>query len=254
MKKIMNKKSSIVGVLLLISISFWGQDFIYKICGAWKNKHDIEIIYKRNGDTIKRNTMLGNDFAKTIFYKDGKGYVIYPNETTVKDSFTWKICDNKFIYHENDSCPWYDTLKYEFIYGTKYDTLKLENKFKRKSYRYISLYCRDKIKLTYLPTGFTTLPSKKISYFAYSKRLILDQKPVVLYGKYDDVKSILSLEYMYYSMLKEARGYDSIELFVVDNSRQNISKISSFVIEYSLDADTIKDIFLTNKYFINERL
>lgn len=51
--------------LLLVSISFWGQD-IYKLCGAWKTMHDIVIKYRKNGDTFKMNTKLGNDFATTI--------------------------------------------------------------------------------------------------------------------------------------------------------------------------------------------
>lgn len=81
--KIMNKKSRAVMALLLVSISFWGQD-IYKLCGAWKTMHDIIIKYRKNGDTFKMNTKLGNDFATTILYKDGKGYVIPPNKTVQK--------------------------------------------------------------------------------------------------------------------------------------------------------------------------
>lgn len=252
--KIMNKKSRAVMALLLVSISFWGQD-IYKLCGAWKTMHDIVIKYRKNGDTFKMNTKLGNDFATTILYKDGKGYVIPPNKTVPEDSFTWKISNNKFIYHESDSCPWYDTLKYEILYGTKYDTLRFEEIYKRKSFRYIELYRRKKIKLAASTESLGTFPTNKnkISYFAYRKRIILDQRPALSYGNYDEKNSTLYLEDTFLACIKEARGFDSFELFVVDNSMQNTSIVTSFVIEYGLDADTIKDIFLTNKYYTRWR-
>ena len=245
--KTKNKRLRIIVILMLVSISFWAQNTIYRICGAWKNPYDTESYYKRNGEFVIRNTCFANDCGTYIFYYNGTGVFLNPNRID-KTEFTWSHKKDTFIYHEDVSCPWYDTFKYELSCGNKYDTLKLIKAYSRKKWRYIENFFRKHITMIE-STYYTPIKTfKEDDYFAYNNRVISNQRPDLVTGHFDDDNSILYISSGDYSSFKEASIYDANEIFVFDYINKN--KISSFIIEYDSSTDSIKNIFHTNDYNI----
>ncbi len=219
-----------------------------RICGCWKPLCNETIIYKKTGEIVNLKNSETDDIREIYIYGNGTGEIKSPFRI---EKFEWDIKNRKLIYHENDSCPWRDTLKYMISYGLKDDTLKIEQIYKRRTYRTISSYLREKIKIYPLNDAPETTLQNTDSYFAYRNRIILDQKPKVTRGYFEEKTGSLYLEFPIYCMIEKATKYDYIELFVFGNTYNNKNIIYSFFIEYDPITDKIKNICKTNKYKIN---
>ena len=244
MKNIISK---IIYTLLFISIcsEAVSQDEMARYCGVWKRMYSDEIFIRNSHKSDTLRQPCGNDEPMQILIADGNGYYIDSNQK--KEKFLWSVKDNIFTYKDsiNDNIKGIISLKN----NQSYDILALKHSYKRKTYCYIEYLSRDKIKLMPLDDIPQTKWNKKDTEFAYKNRIIEDKIPRVTFGRYDEKKHILYIELTFYEYIQTPRQYDNIELFVIGNTKETKNKISSFLISYSSQNDTIINISKIKDYY-----
>lgn len=221
------------------------QDEMSMYCGVWKRMYSDEIFIRNSHKTDTLRQPCGNDEPIRLFIADGKGYYITANQR--KENFLWSVKDSIFTYKDSIS----DAIKIivSIRSNQSYDILTLKHSYKRKMYNYIEYLSREKIKLMPLDDIPQTKWNKKDTEFAYKNRIIEDQIPRVTFGYYDDKKHILHIELTFYEYILTPRQYDNLELFVIGNTKETKNKISSFLISYSSQNDTIINISKIKDYY-----
>lgn len=110
---------------------------------------------------------------------------------------------------------------------------------------------RDSIILQHLDELSQTRRNRKDVEFAYNNRTIKDQKPHVTFGYYDEKSNVLYLENLFCDFIKRAKGYDNIEIFVIGNTKETKSNISSYVVSYSPQTNEIVNVSKIKEFHYN---
>ena len=164
-----------------------------------------------------------------------------------KEKFLWSVNNGIFTY--KDSISENKNIIANIKNNQNYDVLVLKHFYKRETYKYIEYLSRDNIQLMHLEDIPQTKWNPKDTEFAYKNRVIEDQIPRVTFGYYDEKKHILYIELTFYEYIQIPRQYDNLELFVIGNTKETKNRISSFLISYSSQNNTIINISKIKDYY-----
>ena len=221
------------------------QNEMSKYCGVWKRMYSDEIFIRNSHKTDTLRQPCGNDEPIRLFINDGKGYYITANQK--KEKFLWSVNNGIFTY--KDSISENKNIIANIKNNQNYDVLVLKHFYKRETYKYIEYLSRDNIQLMHLEDIPQTKWNPKDTEFAYKNRVIEDQIPRVTFGYYDEKKHILYIELTFYEYIQIPRQYDNLELFVIGNTKETKNRISSFLISYSSQNNTIINISKIKDYY-----